>query len=88
MVKRPEGLRRKMVLASRRDAGITFLITSSMRSLAIFSSTGSSCWVEMSTCARAGAHGAALVLVLDGDLGLAVGASHGQVPFLRTSVRR
>ena len=77
-----------MVFASSNDAGMTFLITSSMRSLLICSLvTVSSCCVEMSTvCTRCGTHGAAFVLVLDVTCVLPSGRTHGQVPFLRTSV--
>ena len=69
------------------EAGITFLITSFMRSSAILAlSTVSSCWVEMSTvCTRWGVAPPSFLYSMVTWV-LPSGRTQGQVPFLRTSV--
>jgi hypothetical protein len=75
MTKRPEGWMWKTVLSSSKFAGMTVLTTFSISS---FCRSGveisSACWVEMTN------EGAVrLLLVLDGDLGLRVGAEPAEL---------
>ena len=89
MTNRPDGFRWKMVFASSKYAGMTFLMTSSMRSWLICSLVTvlvvlrgdehgvhalADAWRRLRSCTRS------VTCVLPS------GRTHGQVPFLRTSV--
>uniref|UniRef100_A0A7C9EIA1 Uncharacterized protein n=1 Tax=Opuntia streptacantha TaxID=393608 RepID=A0A7C9EIA1_OPUST len=79
-----------MVFSSRYFSGITGLITCSFKSAAISSLvTVSSCWVEMSTVwTRTGTMAPFSLMYSTVTWVLPSGLNQGQVPFLRTSVRR